>query len=457
MSLKRATWYGIAEAGAKGAAWSAILIAGYILSANQFAVIVLALGFEALATGAGVFGQDKLILLSKDNRTQNLHFQAGIRFILLTSSLLLIFIYLFNYAYDIFSFDTAAQPISLIWLCALAAGFRLQSAILRAQDAHTYFLISRAAFGIGRLFFVIIALLIYPSAVFVIFSMSLAYVAPIMIAFFGVAYRSKPNQKITVTTTAAALKRGIPFFSHMVSANLIAFGDRYVLAMFVDKYVLAAYGFWHTVVSATQFIYVALSSYFEKHIYREVPLGNNHTRDLFFFCGLSIVSFIGFFLVGFTSILNNETGHLRYSEAIILIPAFVLTAILQSFYFTICYSIIACNRNQAIGRSAIFAIVINITLLFFLGHLYSDSGIAFAKILAVIMVMAILLNQSKLMLSQVLPISKFIWITCFTLVFAVLGILNESTWANYWFISGVCIIFSLSSLYILRAIRKEST
>lgn len=457
MSLKRAASYGIAEIGAKGTAWLAILVCGYLLPADQFAVIVLALGFEALAIGAGVFGQDKLILLSKDNQSQILHFQAGMGFILLMSFSLLILIFPVSYVWYSVSFDTVSQSVALILLCALAAGFRLLSAMLRAQDIHLYFLASRAVFGIGRFLFVAIALFLEPSAVSVIVAMSLAYIMPIVLASCSISFNNEVRQQTTALTFITTLRKGTPFFGHMVSANFIAFGDRYVLAIFVDKYILAAYGFWHAVVSATQFIYVALSSYFEKQIYREVALGNNYTRDLFFFCSLAIVSFIGFSLISFIYIFHTESTFLKYTEVINLIPAFLLTAILQSFYFTICYSIIAYSRSDAIGRSAVFAIVINILLLFIFGHISGANGIAFAKILAVIFVMVMLIYQSKLTLSQVLPITKNIWAISFLLIFIVVGSLSKNVWADYLFVLGLFVIFSLSSFSISKSIQAGSS
>jgi O-antigen/teichoic acid export membrane protein len=350
---------------ARAANWLTIIALAIILPPETFGVIVLIVAIEAFFQIIGPLGHDKLILLEGEQAKQKaLKRNATLCSLLLSMALSPILLVVFSLLIRTTFSHQLIICLGLVLLGFSSVQAKINSILLRANHWDTKFARNRVVYAVFRVSFSVLFAKFFPENVnFIISAFIISNIISSIDANRTLKLKMDKHPPSTPISLNQSIKEGVSFFWHSVSAYLISFGDRFVVVGIADVKMLAAYGFWQSLISGCQFIYAALATYFESKIYKEIRMNGTHDYLRGFAFSSSVIVGMGMIVLLLlinTSMLSQVFIQYRNFEWII--GPLIFSSLIQIIYFCAIYYLTANGKSQVLAKTGGILILANLSV-----------------------------------------------------------------------------------------------
>jgi O-antigen/teichoic acid export membrane protein len=392
------------EAIARGANWVTSITLALLLSSENYGILILSIAIEAFFQLVGPLGHEKLILLEQNQSRQiaiakNGIYSSGIVGLAIAPFMYVALMKLLSLA----TIDTIFICLALVVFGLSSAQAKINSTILRASFPDGNYARNRLIYGIFRLGLALTSAFLFRDN---LFTLLLALILSNVICSsdsqrtINKVSESRKTSKIRLRTT---LRDGAPFFWHSVSAYLVSFGDRFVVAGIADLKTLAAYGFWQSVVSGSQFLYAALSAYFEPKIYREISDTGTHKLLARYALISSVLVGAGtialMVAINFRLLSNSIEAYLGFEW---IISPLIFSALLQGLYFSTVYFLTGHGNSSSLAKTGNMLILANLMAYAATFYFQSIEVLLFLKCTTIAITPYAMIVISKIEISAVL-------------------------------------------------------
>lgn len=356
-----------AETFGRGAAWLTLFALPWLLSADEYGIVVLLATFEGVATGFLLIGQDRAVIWRYAGREdpEADRTTVGTAMAVTVTACLLALIVV-----SLTSPLTGGRVLGVpLWPHVLVLGLaviltnvnRVILAFARIARRIRDFVVNRMAVGALRL-----SLTLGFGAAS---GSSLAYpvglAAGTFLGGFSLWRRILPRswRRAGAGREARTLLRyGAPLSAHLLAMTSIRFIDRWVIGAFLGLAAVGSYGWFYMLGAAVAFPYAALSVYYEPEIYREEQQEGGERVAFREYLGATLMAAGTFGLIGSVAVLfAAELVPESVSGNPEIIRIVLIAHWLHPIYLVCNYLLSSRGRTAPIAMISVFAVLVATT------------------------------------------------------------------------------------------------
>lgn len=292
-----------AETFGRGTAWLTLFLLPWLISSEEYGIVVLIATFEAVATGFLLLGQDRAVMWKYAGQAEpgSDRSTVGMAVAITTSACLAgLIVGLFVAPWTggaLLGVPVWPHLVLLAVAVILVNVNRVALAFARIARMTRQFVVNRVAVGSLRLGCTL--------GLGAVSGSSLSY--PVGMAVGTLLGGSRLWKRVVPSRwptggakerIATLVRYGTPLSAHLLAMTSIRFVDRWVIGAFLGLAVVGSYSWYYMIGSAVTFLYAALSVYYEPEIYRERQRNPESKRVVHQYLGASLMAAGAYSLIG---------------------------------------------------------------------------------------------------------------------------------------------------------------
>lgn len=362
--IRKILSYGLAEGVARGFNWLILAVLPLILPPTTYGIVGLLVAIEALGSSVLLLGQDRSVLRYYHAERASgsfLYTVLGLSGMCAAAALLLLLAGTLGRHDPVFFGIPVFPHLVVLGLSILLLNVnRIFLSVARVEEKVATYAVHRLGqLGLKCALVLGIAWLLGSSFSYVL-GTAIAVCVIVVLEIPGFLFRIE-----AVFDARLALKLwafGWPFIFHVVSSNVLAFVDRFMIQYFMDTEAVGVYTLAYTIGGSVTFIYAALAVYFEPHVYKMA--GNPAESEKWIgrftvYCMMAAALAAGVILLLLPAALDFFFSP-AYAYVLTLAPVVLAAHLLNPLYLQGNYRLTLYEKTKLLAVCTVIAAAVNV-------------------------------------------------------------------------------------------------